>query len=372
MSDAPNAAETPKIFERVFDSKIVRVAISVGAFFTAAVLLGFKDEITKSWPLAAWPGFNGQFALAAAVYWSASVLLLAVGICQYIAADQKTARTERKRKAEKAGLDEKLASLTQQLENVKNELETLPGGPSFREQFALRADDLQLLLTTALAGSSDPAALESGLRLLIAGMAHLASLYGPTGANACYAYAMRFVAQPSAAECALVHMVPGDGHFDPGNGLLLAVTELAAKMNGEKDTRIQPFALATVPSDNVDSLPRVFATQAVFARKDIAGVAEVLSYLDSTSETSPEVARFAAAYKVHPWAFGQSFISLPLCVHSGAQRRDRIGVVTITSDGPKIMGGVEERWEIFWMIMRPYTDGIAVLFELLLKLRKML
>jgi hypothetical protein len=33
------------------------------------------------------------------------------------------------------------------------------------------------------------------------------------------------------------------------------------------------------------------------------------------------------------------------------------------------MGGVEERWEIFWMMMRPYSDGIAVLLKLLLKLR---
>jgi hypothetical protein len=145
--------------------------------------------------------------------------------------------------------------------------------------------------------------------------------------------------------------------------------ELAANMGGNPDTRVREFALATVPSEKLDSLPSVFAVQAVFARNDIAGVAEVAAYLNVGTESDPDIARFAKAHNAHTWAFGQSFISLPLCVSSRTKRRERIGVVTITSDGPKIMGGIQERWEIFWMMMRPYSDGIAILLKLLIKLR---
>ena len=371
MPEVPNVAETPRVFERVFDSQIVRVVVSVGAFLTAAVLLGFKDDITKSWPLSAWPGFGGHVVLAAAIYWSASSLLLGVGICQYFAADQKTARIDRVRTAEKATLNSALSDLKGHLERVKRDLETLPGGSAFREQFALRADDLQLLLTTALSGSLDASDLESGVRSQVASIAHLASLYGPTGANTCHAYVMRFVAQPTDKECELVHMVPGDGRFDAKNGLLLAELGLAADMDGSRDSRVQPFALAAVHPGTANSLPNCFAAQAAFAGKDVAGIAEVERYIKPAAEMdNPGDVAFAKAYGSHSWAFGKSLISSPLCVPLGKARREKIGVVTITSDGSNIMGGVEERWEIFWMIMRPYTDGIAVLLKLLLKLKK--
>lgn len=368
MPEPPRVQDGPQNFERVFDSTWVRVVVSIGAVLTAALLLGFKEKITSSWPLADWPGFGGQFVLSAAVYWVGSLVLLAIGICQYFAADQKSRRIDRSRITEKADLNATLTSLQGQLGEITKELETLPGGPAFREQFARGADNLQLVLATALAGASDPSALESGLRELVAMMAHLASLYGPTGASTCYAYIMQFVAQPTNTECQLVHMVPTAESFDRSHGVLLTVPELSAKMDGHKDARVMPFALAAVPGNRRgENLATVFAPQAVLARKDVAGVSDVSAYSSGTSEVSAAAsAAFAEARGGNIWAFGLSFISLPLCVPSGTEERDRIGVVTITSDGPNIMGGSEERWEIFWMMMRPYTDGIAVLLKLYL------
>lgn len=142
-------------------------------------------------------------------------------------------------------------------------------------------------------------------------------------------------------------------------------------MDGSEDSRVRPFALAAVHPDAVSALPNGFAAQAVFAGKDVAGIAEVERYIKSAGGMdNPEDKAFAKAYAAHSWAFGNSLISLPLWVPQGKAKRETIGVITITSDGSKIMGGVQERWEIFWMIIRPYTDGIALLLKLLLKLRK--
>jgi hypothetical protein len=387
MSDETVHIEEPKGLDRLFDSVIVRVIVSVGTFLTAAVLLAFKDLITSTWPLGGhpWPGFGGQIVWVPAVYWIGSLLLLLMGICQLVAGFRKDKRTERNRKTESAGLkgdivelkrqnaqaETKIDGLNNQLDQVKQSVETLPGGGDFREQFAHRADELHLTTTTALLEAPSSAELANGIQRLLTAMAQLAFSYGPSDGKRHSAYVMKVVSPSGPIEQNLLAMVPEGVQNRQYQTLLLVEPDLNATMDGAKDNSVQPFALGVSgpaqPGNEVSVVP---GAQLVSGGTDIIGVPDIGDQNELGMTLVPNaLTAFSDFCSTHPWAFGKSFISLPLAVPSGATARDTIGVVTITSDGPKIMGGSEDRWKIFWMVMRPYTDGVATLLKLFLETR---
>ena len=368
-------------FEKIFDSSFVRVLVDAGLLITSFLLLGFKDDITKNWPFGTepWPGFSGCLVLSAAIYWACVGVLFVTGICRHVATAIKEKRTGNKQNSEKNKLNgdlEKLklqneesngnlAKLSIELGTLKEDIETLPGGPTFREHFAAGADDLQVLLLSSFSRKSDLGELAIYIRKLLTAMADLADAYGPTGAHKCSAYVMTFVEQPPQSEMALLKMVPTGYQQNQYQGWLFAEPDLFAPEREKSDDPIQRFALGVV-GESAGLQPAMPGPQLVFKGGEIAGVPDVKQLEEYKAKVTAEaITAFINFCETQKWAFGRSYVSLPLQVPQG-KGRNTIGVVTITSDGPNIMGGMVERWEIFYMIMRPYSDGIAILLQMFL------
>jgi hypothetical protein len=200
-------------------------------------------------------------------------------------------------------------------------------------------------------------------------MAQLAFSYGPSDGKRHSAYVMKVVNPSGSIEQNLLAMLPEGVQNSQYQTLLLVEPDLNATMEGARDKSVQPFALGVSgPAQTGNEVSVVPGAQLVSGGTDIIGVPDIGDQNELRTTLAPNaLTAFSNFCSAHPWAFGKSFISLPLAVPFGTTARDTIGVVTITSDGPRIMGGSGDRWKIFWMVMRPYTDGLATLLKLFLE-----
>ena len=253
------------------------------------------------------------------------------------------------------------AQLVDAGKRLEETLRTLPNA-DFTADFARKAHHIQRCIIYLL---SDDQSVDLGamIRGLLTDVASLASHYGPHNNDTPYrAHVMTYVPAGTPDLPDVVQPLPAS--MRP-RGFLVLRPDLSASMNepSPDQTLTHPFCMP-VPTDDQVSVGETLAVmpgpQLVFARGEMfKGIADIQHVGDLGVDSN--VLENFVAWRSTTSPFKGSLVSFPLAVPAGLDERKRIGVVTIYSDAPGLLGGSHERWAIFGLVVRPFMDGIATL-----------
>lgn len=202
-------------------------------------------------------------------------------------------------------------------------------------------------------------------------MAHLASVYGDSGDALCKAHVMTYVEPVAESDVGSLCAVPeGVNPLAAYRGYLISDSLLAATMKGLDPGGVEVFSLG-IPVVGLlgreGTTPVMLGPQLAFFSAEMSGIPDVSKQeVLARAVGSATAAAFGKFLGDARNPFKGSLVSFPLGMPQGRTvPRKNIGVVTVYSDRPGIMGGRNERWRVYSMVMRPYMDGIAALLSVL-------
>ncbi len=353
--------KSESIIRSFFNSTSVRVVISVLPLLSGVFLLVFRTEITESWPAGGWPDDPVRFVPAAFIYWLSLVSTAALFLGRDVLKAKSEEESAENQSRLSAELQSALAEVAESQREQRKATETLPG-PTFRGEFARKADRLQVHVAVALFTDPTGDELINMIRELVSDIASLASTYGPHDNGALYrAHVMTYVTDLS--DESLVRLRIPDIENE---GYLLLRPDLSATMEHEATEEVPVFALP-VPAKNQIGTPTlgfnvIPGPQVAFVLGSYGGIPNVSEFKSAARRTSPAIVQALEEWTVSN-PFEGSFVSFPLGAPKGKSERQNVGVVTIYTDIPNVIGGREERWNIFGMMMRPFFNGVATLLK---------
>lgn len=356
----------------------------------AVVLLAFEDDIHASWPVGPWPGGRGEIAWPAVFYWGCLIgwLVLFIlhdraksasekqlsdaqsGALRKLNNDLGDSRKEQRNASVALTELQKAARAEQQEANrrIQEALETLPD-KVFRGEFARKAGHLQRYVTIALGSTLAAEELRSMIRGLLSDIAGLASTYGPNEDEVVYrAHIMEYDVHADGQ--VTLELSPAGAAPRGYDGMLVLRRDLAATMTSDEgDESLHEDFVFGMPrgiEDDEGKLTVMPGPQHVFVKGEFRGILDVRGIDELRNSVRGDVIESFRNWEENP--FRGSLVSFPLAVPVGSANRVRIGVVTVYADQPNMIGGHEERWKIFALLMRPYIDGVATLLSRLQEL----